>query len=94
MTDSKYTVGRDVDLDHEIVLDSRGNRITEAVAEEMAEHAVSVSRGRPSLDSGISPEVKARVPVELRDRLAARARREHKRQSAVIREALEEYLAS
>lgn len=89
----RYELGPDVDLDEEIVLDSKGDRITEAVAEEMAEYAIGEARGRPSLSqSGISPEVKARVPAELQARLLERAKAEHRKPSVLVREALEQYL--
>ena len=92
---AKYIDAGDIDLDEEVVLDSRSNRITEAVAEEMAEHALKRGRGRPTLTPGVrghSPEVRARVPEELRDRLVEQASREHRKPSELIREALERYL--
>lgn len=92
---AKYIDGGDIDLDQEIVQDSRGNRVTEAVAEEMVEHALKRPRGRPPLNAGVTgnaPEVRARVPKELRDQLVERARREHRKSSELIREALERYL--
>lgn len=84
----------DIDLDKEEFL-YKGERLTEEKAEQLAEDILrKARRGRPSLSGGRthSPEVKARVPVELRDRLRARAEREHKGASQVIREALEAYL--
>lgn len=72
-------------------------RLTEVKAERLAGEILrKVGRGRPSLSGGRahSPEVKARVPEELHDRLRARAARENKRPSEVIREALEAYLES
>jgi hypothetical protein len=50
--------------------------------------------GRPSLSqpgSGHSPRVEARVPETLHRRVAARATREGKSVSAVLRQLLEEY---
>ena len=50
--------------------------------------------GRPSLDpaaGGRSPRVEARVPETLHRRVAARAAREGKSLSAVVRQLLEEY---
>lgn len=90
---AKYIDGGNIDLDEEVVLDSRGNRITEAIAEEMVEHALK--RGRPTLTPGArghSPEVRARVPEELRDRLVEQARQERRKPSELVREALERYL--
>jgi hypothetical protein len=90
---SSYYDGGDIDLDDEIVLDSNGERITEDRAAEMAEDAITKVRGRPSLaGSGTSPEVKARVPDQLRQRLMDQAEAEHRQPSTLIREALEQYL--
>ncbi len=44
---SKYTVGSDIDLDEEVVLDRDGQRITEARAQQIAEETLDeVRRGR------------------------------------------------
>ncbi len=93
----KYVAGPDIDLDVEVVLDKKGRRITERRAQEIAAAAlVKVGVGRPSLTGPgtHSPEVKARVPAELRDRLAAAARDRGTTSSTLIREALERYLVS
>lgn len=92
---SGYRLGPDVDLDVEDVRDADGTRITEDVAEQIAAEVLTRA-GRPSLTGpgAHSPEIKARVPIELRDRLAEAARSRHTTASAIIREALEEYLAS
>lgn len=93
----KYVVGPDIDLDHEVVRDKKGRRITERRARQLAEDALEKAGvGRPSLTAPgrRSPEVKARVPEELRDRLQAAAEREHTSSSELIRKALEKYLAS
>lgn len=85
---------RSIDLDKERFL-YKGERLTEAKARRLARDILSRSRrGRPSLtgEPAHSPEVKARVPRELRDRLRARAEREHRCTSDLIREALEAYL--
>ena len=94
---TKYTLGPDIDLDDEVVLDARGERITEARAQQIADAALrSVRAGRPSLTAPgqRSPEVKARVPVEVRDRLHAAAHSCGVSTSVLVREALERYLAS
>lgn len=94
---AKYTIGPEIDLDEEIVLDANGRRITEARAVEIAnETLVRVGAGRPSLTAPgqHSPEIKARVPRELRDRLRAAARERGTTDSDIIRQALIEYLAS
>jgi len=94
---AKYSVGPDIDLDKEIVLDAQGRRITERRAEQIAGDTLEKAGvGRPSLSATgrRSPEVKARVPEELRKRLLLAAEREHSSTSDVIRKALEQYLAS
>lgn len=93
----KYVEGPDVDLDHEVVRDKKGRRITERRARQIAEDAlVKAGVGRPSLTAPgkRSPEVKARVPAELRDRLHEAAERERTSSSELIRKALECYLTS
>jgi hypothetical protein len=92
-----YELGPDVDLDVEVVLDADGSRITEARAQEIAEESVAeYYAGRPSLSTPRqqSPELKARVPVELRDRVQEEAKRRGITQSELLREALEQFLAS
>jgi Ribbon-helix-helix protein, copG family len=96
MTD-RYQAGRDVDLDQEVVLDKKGRRITEERGRQIADEAIAtVTRGRPSLTAPghRSPEVKARVPEELRARLKSAAARRGTSTSELVREALEKYLAS
>ena len=93
----KYVAGPDIDLDDEVVLDKKGQRITEARARKIAtETLAKAGVGRPSLTAPgrHSPEVKARVPEELHVRLQEAAQREHTSTSNLIRKALEQYLAS
>jgi hypothetical protein len=93
----KYVAGPDIDLDVEIVKDKKGRRITERRAEAIAaETLAKAGAGRPSLTGPgtKSPEIKARVPEELRQRLATAARDRGTTSSTLIREALERYLAS
>lgn len=93
----KYVAGPDIDLDGEIVKDKKGRQITERRAQAIASEALAKAAvGRPSLTGAAthSPEIKARVPAELRDRLAAAARDRRTTASTLIREALERYLAS
>lgn len=92
---TRYTDGGDIDLDTEIVLDSNGNRITEARAAEMAEHALRAARGRPSLTRAghHSPRVSFRLPDTALEQAERVAKREGKTVSALAREALEHYLA-
>jgi hypothetical protein len=94
---AKYVAGTDVDLDVEVVTDKQGRRITERRAQQIAADALGKAGvGRPSLTrpGARSPEVKARVPEELHERLTAAARDRGVTASRLIREALESYLAS
>jgi hypothetical protein len=91
-----YKVGPDVDLDTEVVRDSRGRRITEKHATGIAEQTLErIGRGRPSLTGAKlhSPRVSFRAPAELRAKAEARAVREGKTVSQLAREALERLLA-
>ncbi|MEO7127085.1 MAG: ribbon-helix-helix protein, CopG family [Nakamurella sp.] len=93
---AKYTIGPDIDLDVDVVLDMDGRRITEKRAQQIAADALTkAGAGRPSLTAPgrRSPEVKARVPEDVRDRLHATAHDRGTSTSEIIREALEEYLA-
>jgi predicted HicB family RNase H-like nuclease len=94
MANSKYVLGRDIDLDKEVVRDSRGKRITSKRAEKLVEEVIAQAVGRPSLTgpSKVSPEIKARVPEKLKLALEQEAKRQGKTPSALIRQALEEYL--
>ena len=93
---TKYTVGRDVDLNREVIRLKNGKRLTNALAAKMAEDAVEKAVGRPSLTakSVESPQIKARVPVKLKKALDREAKRRGATNSAIIREALEKYLKS
>lgn len=94
---AKYVAGPDIDLDDEVVLDKKGRRITERRAQLIAADTLEkVGVGRPSLTAPgrRSPEIKARVPEDLRTRLHEVAEREHTSTSDLIRKALEQYLAS
>ena len=91
----KYVWGKDVDLGKTIVLDKKGNRLTNARAEKIAQEIVKQATGRPSLTGPkkVSPEVKARVPQKLKVRLEREAKRRGETPSVLIREALESYLS-
>ena len=92
---TKYVLGPDIDLDVEVVLDKRGRRITEARAQQIARQILREnSAGRPSLTGAkiVSPEVKARVPQGMKDKLDREAKKLGLTPSALIRQALEEYL--
>jgi len=91
----KYVWGPDVDLDKEVVLDKRGRRITEARAAQISRQILrEVAAGRPSLTGTgkVSPEVKARVPQAMKDKLEREAKKYGVSSSVLIRQALEEYL--
>ena len=92
----KYQVGRDVDLDKEVIRDTTGKRITERRAQRIARDVLEqAGRGRPSLSGGRvrSPQVSFRAPAELRAKAEERAAREGKTVSQLAREALERLLA-
>lgn len=94
---TKHTAGPDIDLDAEVVRDKKGERFTEGRAEEIAAAALyKAGVARPSLTAPgrRSPEVKARVSAELRDRLHATAQQRGASPSKWVREALDQYLAS
>ncbi|HUY63669.1 MAG TPA: hypothetical protein VMV14_04050 [Acidimicrobiales bacterium] len=93
---AKYVVGRDVDLDKEVIRDSRDKRITERRAQRIARDVLEkAGRGRPSLSGGRtrSPQVSFRAPAELRAKAEKRAAKEGKTVSQLAREALERLLA-
>lgn len=91
-----YTLGRYIDLDKEVVLDSNGKRITEARARQIARRTHELAVGRPSLSSpGVhSPEIKARVPMKLKKSLQREAKRRGQTSSELVRQAIEEFLRS
>ncbi|MEK6647864.1 MAG: ribbon-helix-helix protein, CopG family [Actinomycetota bacterium] len=92
----KYTLGPDIDLDSEVVLDRDGIRITERRARKLAEEVISQKVGRPSL-TGVgkqSPEIKARVPLKLKKSLQREAKRRGLTSSELVRQAIEEFLRS
>jgi len=92
---TKYVLGPDIDLDVEVVLDKRGRRITEARAQQIARQILrEVAAGRPSLTGTgkVSPEIKARVPQGMKDKLDREAKKLGVTPSVLIRQALEEYL--
>ncbi|MDN5851863.1 MAG: ribbon-helix-helix protein, CopG family [Actinomycetia bacterium] len=92
---TRYTDAGDIDLDEEVVRRRDGTRITEADADQQGQR-IADRRGRPSLsgDRQHSPQIGVRLTNELDQRLTARAQREHKSRSQVVREALERHVAS
>lgn len=83
-----------VDLDVEVVRDSRGRRITEADAARLAEDAIAKVVGRPSLTGAgqRSPQVSFRVSAETRRLAEERAAAEGRTVSELARHALEQYV--
>jgi predicted HicB family RNase H-like nuclease len=90
----KYVLGKDIDLDREVVRDARGRRISSKRAEKIAEEVIVQVVGRPSLTgpTKVSPEIKARVPEKLKIALEREAKRQGQTPSALIRQALEDFL--
>ncbi len=90
----KYRLGPDVKPDEKIY-DSKGNLIDEDYIDRAVQEVRGrLARGRPSLTEPgeVSPEVKARVPSELKTRVRQEAERQGKSLSVFIREALERHL--
>jgi hypothetical protein len=78
---SGHGLGRDVDLDREVIRDAKGRRITEKKAADIAKQTLEkVGKGRPSLTGARtrSPQVSFRAPAELRAKAEARAANEGK----------------
>ena len=92
----KYEFSGYVDLDKEVFLDKKGVRITDARARAIAKEMHAQVLGRPSLTgkAAHSPEIKARVPEKLKEKLQKEAERQGRTTSELIRQALEFYLAN
>jgi hypothetical protein len=88
-------IGTDVDLDDEEVYLANGRRLTEQIAEELAQRALARHRGRPSVtgESARTPSLTVRVPPETRTALEELAKAQGKRLADVSREALDEYVS-
>jgi hypothetical protein len=91
---SRYRVGKDVNLKKEVVKDLSGKRITDRRVKQIVKQVRQQTAGRPSLSKPnvISPEVKARVPIQLKRALDRKAKQSGKSSSELIRAALERYL--
>ena len=96
---SRYRVGpgstiESVDLDQTEVRLPDGRRLTEDLAEELAEDTIQRGVGRPALSrSGDrARSIGVRLPPELDRRVRDRADAEGKRPSQIVREALEAYV--
>ena len=91
---TKYRLGKDVNLRKEIVRDLSGHRITDRRVKQIVKEVRKKTAGRPSLTKPnvISPEVKARVPIQLKKALDRKAIQSGTSPSELIRAALERYL--
>jgi hypothetical protein len=49
MAESQYVLGKDIDLDKEVIRDSTGKRITSKRAQKIVEEVLAQAVGRPSL---------------------------------------------
>ena len=90
-----YVQGKDVNLSKEAIFSANGQRITEELLEEIVQESFVRGIGRPSLTAPTvhSPEIKARVPAPLKDKLEEVAQARGETPSALIRQAVEEFLA-
>jgi hypothetical protein len=88
-------IGIDVDLDVEEVYLADGRRLTEEVAEQLAQRALTRHRGRPSVTgkNARTPSLTVRVPPETRTALEELAKVQGRRLADVSREALDEYVS-
>jgi len=89
------TIGPDVDLDKEDVRLADGRRLTNELAEEIAERAVARHRGRPSVTGAQArtPSLTVRVPSDTRAALESIAKSQGRRLADVSRDALTDYVA-
>ena len=85
-------IGPDVDLETEKIRLGDGRRLTDELAEEIAERAMARHRGRPSVSGGgqRTPSMTVRVRTETREALERLAEAQGKRLADVSREALDE----
>ncbi len=92
-------LGPDVNLEEEVILDSKGRRVDQAYIElamQEVEEELAKRAGRPSLTgtSAHSPHVSFRIPPELKARAEEAARERGTTVSKLAREAFEAFLAS
>jgi len=85
----------DVDLGTEEMYLADGQRLTDKVAEDLAQRTLARHRGRPSVtgNGARTPSLTVRVPRETRTALEELAKTQGKRLADVSREALDEYLS-
>lgn len=92
-------LGPDVNLEEEVILDSKGRRVDQSYIElamQEVEEELAKRAGRPSLTgtSAHSPHVSFRIPPELKARAEEAARERGTTVSKLAREAFEAFLAS
>ena len=98
----KYVFGPDLDLDEEEFILKDGRRLTNELAEQIAEETLADVRRRNLIPGGKSlsgggvhsPRVQFRVPGDLRTQAELVAEEEGVSLSALARHALEDYLRS
>jgi hypothetical protein len=101
-TKVKYVIGPDLDLDEEEFILKDGRRLTNELADQIADETLAEVRrrnlvpGGKSLSGGgvHSPRVQFRVPQDLRTQAERVAEDEGVSLSALARHALEDYLRS
>ncbi len=98
----KYVFGPDLDLDEEEFILKDGRRLTNELADQIAEETLAEVRRRNLIPGGKSlsgggvhsPRVQFRVPEELRTQAEQVAEDEGVSLSALARHALEDYVRS
>ncbi|MGH9056685.1 MAG: hypothetical protein ACRDYY_12620 [Acidimicrobiales bacterium] len=87
-------IGPDVDLDIEDIRLADGTRLTDELAEHIAQDAVARHRGRPSVtgEPEHTPRMTLRVPERTRHALEEIASQQGRRLTDVGRDAFEEYI--
>ncbi|MDR1998975.1 MAG: hypothetical protein LBQ06_03405 [Frankiaceae bacterium] len=91
-----YVDRGEVDRDREVRCDERGQRITNALADALAEQLAARGPGRRSLDGGggDSPQLRVRMPRAEYDQLTAAATAEQISLSDLVRRAVRRELTS
>ena len=89
------SIGADVDLNTEEIRLADGRRLTDVLAEHIAERALARHPGRPSVSGGgrRTPSMTVRVAPQTREALEKLAEAQGKRPADVSREALDEYVS-
>ena len=90
----RFPIGSDVDLDTEDIRLSDGRRLTDELAEQLADEAVTRRRGRPSISGQATstPNLTVRVPPTTRAALDAIAKAQGRPLADISRDALAEYI--